>query len=113
MAITRSDIDEVVWLCTQLGNQQMPKVELTQEEWAAARSHLVEYTRLSFDPAGKGEFRKVTSMVEPCEWGSNKPPMECCYNEPAIICEYVGDYSKRPEDRKGRCWLATEAAPDE
>mgnify|MGYP005815570879 CR=1 FL=1 len=113
MKITRSDIDDVALLCNQLGNQKMPKLVLTEEELAAARSHLVEYTRLSFDKEGKGELRKVTSMVEPCECGSKKPPMECCYKKPAIICEYVGDYFKRPEDRKGRCWPAKEATPDE
>jgi hypothetical protein len=112
MAITRSDIDDVVLFCTKLGAVPMPKLKLTEEELAAARSHFVEYTRLSFDHAGKGEFRKVTSMVEPCRCGSRKPPMECCYKEPAIICEYVGDYSKKPEDRRGRCWLATEARPE-
>ena len=103
-----ADIEDVVWFCTQLGYQQMPTLRVTEEELAAENSHLVEYTRLLFDSEGKGEFRKVTSMVEPCECGSGKPPMTCCYNEPAIICEYVGDYCKKPEDRRGRCWLASE-----
>ena len=113
MAITHSDIEEVIWFCTKLGAVPMPKLVLTEEGWAAARSHLVEYTRLVHSGGEKGEFVKTTSMVEPCRCGSKKPPMECCYNEPAIICEYVGDYCKKPEDRRGRCWLATEARPDE
>ena len=102
----QSEIDDVVQFCTQLGDAKMPKLELTEEERTAG---LVEYTRPVFDAEGKGEFVSVTSMVEPCRCGSGKPPMKCCDHQPVIVCEYVGDYFKRPEDRKGRCWPASPA----
>jgi len=100
----RWEIDDVVQFCTQLGDSKMPRLELTKEEREVG---LVEYTRRVFNAEGKGEFVSVTSLVEPCDCGSDKPPAQCCFAREFApeVFEYWSDFWKAPEDRKGRSYV--------